>query len=65
MVDAHNEDQCEAWGYNRDLLYQEFVKQQEIESNIETENFLGKRLNVPIDDDDCEFRKRVCLGLWF
>jgi len=26
-----------------------------------TNDFLGKRYKVPIDDDDCEFRKRVCL----
>ena len=40
------------------------MKQQEIETaRDDSESFLGKRLNVPIDDDDCDFRKRVCLGL--
>jgi hypothetical protein len=51
------------WGYSRDLLYQEFLKQEKIDSSVEPPSILGKRLNIPIDDDDCDFRKRVCMGL--
>ena len=60
MVDCHNDEECEKWGYSRDLLYSEFLKQQEVESGFKDEFFLGKRLHVPIDDDDCDFKRRVC-----
>jgi hypothetical protein len=62
LVDAHNDEQCEMWGYSRDLLYQEYERQQEIETGITADDgIVGKRLHVPIDDDDCEFRKRVSI----
>lgn len=27
MVDSHTDEQCDSWGYSRDLLYQEYLKQ--------------------------------------
>ena len=60
MVDCHNDEECEKWGYSRDLLYSEFLKQQQVESGYKEDFFLGKRLHVPIDDDDCDFKRRVC-----
>lgn len=51
--------------YSRDLIYQEYLNQHEFQNSKnefgEDMMTLGKRLRVNIDDEDCEFRKRVCI----
>ena len=64
IVDQHTDEQCEQWGYSRDLIYQEYQRQIEMNEPRDGEqSFLGKRVKCEVDDDDCEFRKRVCMGI--
>jgi hypothetical protein len=63
MVDSHDDAECERWGFSRDLLYQEFVKQGEDAAEQGEVDPLGKRQLPPLDDNECDFRKRICLGI--